>query len=247
MWIREFNLTESDRKVLESNAWLNDQIIYASQKMLQQDFPSIYGWQSTHCDYLNGLFKPVPRDGKYIQIMLTRGNHWITVCNIWKELGSGNAEFVGVYDSLRCLYLDHKLKCNVAAFVRPELGELESKIVNVDCQLNVSDCGVYAITYATHLAHGLDPGVVAWEHSTMRAHLKSCLEEGRMMCFPCQGNRLLRLGRRTLSTRFEAVYCICWMPNDSSEPMVKCSNCSKWFHYVCMKLKKDQSFGRKWR
>ena len=31
--------------------------------------------------------------------------------------------------------------------------------MNVDGQLNLTDCGVYAIAYATHLAHGLDPTV----------------------------------------------------------------------------------------
>jgi len=84
--------------MLESNAWLNDQIVYIAQKLLQQEFPSFYGLQFSPCDHLNGSFKPIPKDGKYIQIKLTRG-----------KLGSGGAEFVGVYDSLWCLFLDHKL------------------------------------------------------------------------------------------------------------------------------------------
>jgi len=122
--------------------------------------------------------------------------------------------------------------------------KLEFMIVNVDGQLNLSDCGVYAIAYATHLAHDLDPGAVSRERSALRAHLKSCLEAGRMRCFPRKGHRLVRSRRRTLKTIFELVHCICRMPN--SKPMVKCTNCSKWFHYVCIELKKRPSFGRKW-
>ena len=57
--------------------------------------------------------------------------------------------------------------------------------MNVDGQLNLTDCGVYAIAYATHLAHGLDPTSSLWHHNKMRSHLLSCIEDGKITCFPC--------------------------------------------------------------
>ena len=193
MWISSLNLTESDKILLEHGGCLNDQIIFSAQKLLQNKFPGIQGWQSTHCSYTNRLFKPISDSADYIQILLTRGNHWITVSNILRyNKRPGGATFVAIYDSLRGLYIEHKLKCDVAFFVHSNLDKLEFNIMNVDGQLNLTDCGVYAIAYATHLAHGLDPTVSLWHHKEMRNHLISCLKEGEMTCFPSEGDRSLR-------------------------------------------------------
>ena len=56
MWMRTLNLTGNDKVLLEHRGCLNDQIIFSTQKLLQNNFPNIQGWQSTHCNYANQLF-----------------------------------------------------------------------------------------------------------------------------------------------------------------------------------------------
>ena len=75
MWMRTLNLTGNDKVLLEHGGCLNDQIIFSAQKLLQNNFPNIQGWQSTHCSYANQLFKPITDGAEYVQILLTRGNH----------------------------------------------------------------------------------------------------------------------------------------------------------------------------
>ena len=114
MWMRTLNLTGNDKVLLEHGGCLNDQIIFSAQKLLQNNFPNIQGWQSTHCSYANQLFKPITDGAEYVQILLTRGNHWITVSNIprhnQRRVGG---TFVAIYDSLRGLYIEHKRKCDL--------------------------------------------------------------------------------------------------------------------------------------
>ena len=109
MWMRTLNLTGNDKVLLEHGGCLNDQIIFSAQKLLQNNFPNIQGWQSTHCSYANQLFKPITDGAEYAQILLTRGNHWITVSNILRHNQRRvGGTFVAIYDSLRGLYIEHK-------------------------------------------------------------------------------------------------------------------------------------------
>ena len=49
-WIADLNLFLSDKHVLETLEWLNDNIIYAAQSLLKaQSKENILGWASTQC------------------------------------------------------------------------------------------------------------------------------------------------------------------------------------------------------
>ena len=158
-----------------------------------------------------------------------------------------DATSIFIYDSLKYLTIEHKLKCDVASIVHSQLDNLKFNVMNVDGQLNLSDCGVYAVAYATHLAFGLDPTHCLWDHKQMRGHLLSCLEDGEMTCFPSKGDRSIRTRRRILKYVIERIYCSCRMPNDRTKSMIQCSRCLKWFHHVCMALEEQSSmYGVEW-
>ena len=84
---------------------------------------------------------------------------------------------------------------------------LHFDIVNVQWQRNDYDCVVFAIAYATELAHGGDPALYNWDCTSMRSHLVNCLEQRKLDSFPKSEKR--------------KIYCICRMPNDKKRGMVR--------------------------
>ena len=57
-------------------------------------------------------------------------------------------------------------------------------IAPVQQQLNGSDCGIFAIAFATCLVHGIDPQEITFNIPQMRPHLLSCLKSGGITVFP---------------------------------------------------------------
>ena len=49
MWVPELALFNSDKSILESAEWLNDNVIFAAMKLLEKQTKKkrIHGWQST--------------------------------------------------------------------------------------------------------------------------------------------------------------------------------------------------------
>ncbi len=151
-----------------------------------------------------------------------------------------------LYDSLRSINIDSKLKSDVCSIIGSKLNRVQFHIMNVEGQRNTSDCGIYAIAYGTHLAQGETPTLCHWRHDEMRNHLKSCLEVGEISLFPARGNRLIRSSRRILKTVIEQIYCYCRMPNDKSKSMVQCSQCCQWYHLACVNLGEQVMCEVKW-
>ena len=60
---------------------------------------------------------------------------------------------------------------------------VDVRFIDVEQQTNNSDCGVYAIAYATSLCFSEDISCIQYCVSKMRSHLVSCLEDGQMSPF----------------------------------------------------------------
>ena len=61
------------------------------------------------------------------------------------------------------------------------------QMLPVPKQENPVDCGLNAISYATHLAYGRDPHKLTthhFNHELMRRYLVKCLEQGHLTVFP---------------------------------------------------------------
>ena len=126
----------------------------------------------------------------------------------------------------------YKTTCNIVLF----------DIINVENQRNSHDCGVYALAFATKLAHRKDPSLCRWDGSDMRQHLITCFEERKLSCFPTIGRRRTPLGRRVRKFYSETLYCKCRQPNDPKRAMIACDKCWLWFHKDCMGLDATKSF-----
>ena len=90
---------------------------------------------------------------------------------------------IRVYESLYKT-LSQDLVHLIANMVHVRLSELKIVTMEVEKQSNGSDCGELTVAYVFGLCSGLDPCAVRFDHSKIRRHLATCLENCRMSRFP---------------------------------------------------------------
>ena len=83
-WLRNLDLTFSDKLILQAFSWLNDSIIFAAQCLLrEQSNGRIQGWKRTQCSKRTGeKFPCLPPNSAFVQVLHVAGSHWITTSNI---------------------------------------------------------------------------------------------------------------------------------------------------------------------
>ena len=62
----------------------------------------------------------------------------------------------------------------VAAILQTPQADFELRHVDVKHQVGGSDCGLFALTFATALCSGLDPFAYSYKQTQMRSHLLKC-------------------------------------------------------------------------
>ena len=150
---------------------------------------------------------------------------------------------VEVYDSIPS-YSVHSsnLTRQVAAILQTPHADFELRHVDVQRQVGGSDCGLFALAFATALCSGLDLFACSYKQTQMCSHLLKCFESQQMTTFPSP-DRPRRLAHgRLLSTKRVPVYCVCRLPwnkyNKKRGPLVKCNSCKTWYPQSRLKIKK---------
>ena len=108
----------------------------------------------------------------------------------------------------------------VCALVHTPARELTMLFANVKKQHNRSDCGVYAIAYATSLCHGVNPVTTQYTGRKMRDLLRHCLLLGEITPLPSRHTSPLDTVR---SCQIVEVVCHCRTQPEC--PMLQCSAC----------------------
>ena len=90
--VSHIELSHKDRSALTIGDCLNDNHINFAQVLLKRQFKSLSGLQSTL--WLTKLKEPLPATGS-VQVLHTRGNHWIVASTVGCSAGD-----VNVFDSL---------------------------------------------------------------------------------------------------------------------------------------------------
>ena len=85
-------LTREDKAVISSGDKLNDKHINFSQQLLKKQFPGLNGLRST---LLQTKKEPLPTSKQVVQIVHSRGDHWVALSTI-----NAVADEVNVYDSV---------------------------------------------------------------------------------------------------------------------------------------------------
>ena len=221
-WIEALNLLVSEKRILESEEWLSAPIINASQFLLAKQFERKLhgaGFQDVSGSLTMNFL--IERE-KFIQILHEPRGHWLTITNI----GAKNSE-VFVYDSLYSS-CSSNVQQQIACLLKEERPNIDLHFVDVHMQSGGSDCGAFAIAYATALCLGELPGKFRFDQTVMRRHLLRCLELQHFTMFPVQSER--RQGGRIRSKQTIKLYCQCRMPDIAGEPMIRCNKCKEWFH-----------------
>ena len=136
-----YTLTQKEREILMSPAgWLSDPIINAAQLHLKEE-SGLLGFQETTLGMT--LAYDVPQGG-FIQIVHDGFGHWLTISTI--EATSSTEVFV--YDSMYAS-ISTNVKQQIAAIMaRPE-EKITVKMMDVQIQAGGSNCGLFAIAFAT--------------------------------------------------------------------------------------------------
>ena len=226
-WIDDLLLLQEDQQIiLSQTAWINDRIIDACQRLLKQDIDGkdIGGFQSV-C--LGQIMYFSVEDKQFIQILNTGHSHWVTICTV-----GTNHPMVNVYDSKYVAASTH-LSAQIACLLMTQHAEITINFVDVVKQAGSYDCGLYAIAYAAALAHGNDPAAHHYCQEKMRPHLRKCLMDRKLKVFP---HKTICPSGNFRSEEKLPVHCLCRMPEIKGQPMVECSSCKEWYHFVCEKV-----------
>ena len=233
LWIPHLGLYHSDKQVLQSSdKWLTDNIIYAAQILLKNQSKQIYGWMDTQCSKRKELFPAIPPNSHFIQILHVNGSHWICVSNV----NAIELDTVMVYDSGCPSHVPVTIQMAVCSILRPQSDMMNFDIVNVQCQPNGSDCGLFAIAFATELVHDQDPALCHFDTTCLRQHLLNSFDRDQLDRFPLLHTRRIPLGRKLKKSQKEKIYCICRTVNDVTRSMIQCSQCGRWYHHDCEDL-----------
>ena len=128
--------------------------------------------------------------------------------------------------------------CNM---IKPMQNKITFQMINIQRQPNKRDCGLFAIAVATELANGRDPVLCYWDVTAMRSNLSSFLQAGVLSCFPLAKPRRVPVSSTFKNKTNKTVFCVCWLVNEPSKPMIKCDKCKAWYHYQCVGLTKASS------
>ena len=171
-------------------------------RLLRKQYRNQNGLQSMlHLQY-KLQWSSCPDD--FIQIINVSGQHWVCASNVLCSHGIGE-----VYDSIPSYSIgSHSLFRQLAGILKIQEKHFHVHFVDVQRQSGGSNCGLFAIAFATTLCGGLDPHLLNFEQSKMRDHLKECFVANKLVNFP--ESRRQRLGRqRLVATKTVNVFCHC--------------------------------------
>ena len=143
---------------------------YQAQELIKGKYKDTNGLQ----DPVLGRFATV--DGKFVHVLHVNNNHWICVA------GNTNND-VSVYDSMGG-NLSKDMAHIIARIVKCEDEELMVKLMLVQHQTNGNDCGLFALSFATDFAEGIDPSERYYDEKSLQNHLLQCFRNNEINQFP---------------------------------------------------------------
>ena len=114
--------------------------------------------------------------------------------------------------------------------------KLVVQMMDIARQLNGSDCGVLAVSFAYDICSGKDPCSVKYDHKSIRQHLADCFEKCCMSRFPIVGERRSTGVKKTQSVD---LHCSCRLPEERGDKMAECDVCKTWYHQHCWNIPDD--------
>lgn len=162
----------AEKKAIENGEMLTDKHINLAQKMLKWQFPDVNGLRWTLLQDKPNKFPT----SNAVQIFHIKGNHW--VCAATHKSGKQVLVYdlaYSTWDKASLALLQTQFRCSIGSI----------KLVDgVQTQLGRSECGLFAIAFATKFAIHGDPAVNTYNRALTRSHLIHCFTQGTMKPFP---------------------------------------------------------------
>jgi len=117
------------------------------------------------------------------------------------------------------------------------------EVMNVQQQQGGSDCGLFAIAFATSLVFGKCPALRCYTQKSMRKHLIDCLENKEMQPFHSRA-RNKKFHSAVLRCNHAMVICTCRQTESGRE--IQCDECQQWYHLKCVGIYSDIDFSGTW-
>lgn len=219
-----FTLYQANKcNIANPNGWLMDSEIHAAQQLLKAQFPHLDGLNDP--DILSGDLV-TPAVTEFVQIINT-GGHWVCLSTVGCTDGH-----VKVYDSMgtcpsRTAIIN---SCQMLFYNGKRVTVSNQKVQR---QQGASDCGLFAIAFATSLCFGNDPQEISYAQLLLRSHFIACLEDHKMIPFATTDRRVQK--HLSVSKAVVPIYCTCRMPNDG-DAYVQCHHCNDWWHLKCVNI-----------
>lgn len=164
----------SDKTIIDSSNWLTDDIVDAGQKILATQFKKRFGKAGFQSVILGRTFFFDVESEEFVQVLHNGINHWLLVSTVGTTLSS-----VMVYDSLYAS-AGQTTKRQVACIMGAE-PTLTLNFADVQMQAGGSDCGIFALAFATAICYGHSPGKFQFDRQRMRFESLDQLPRGARM------------------------------------------------------------------
>ena len=169
-------LTDSHYGIIRNPiGWLDCDIIQQAHILLKNLDPTMEGLQRPTLGPCRNFARV---QNPFIQILHTGNDHWVCVSTVRSDDG-----LVDLYDSLFHNIIQNEVEEQVKCLIG-EANYMGLRVVAVQQQGNGSDCGVFAIAFATCLVNGILPQTVQFVPNEMRGHLINCFRNGQLELFP---------------------------------------------------------------
>lgn len=232
-------LSEHEKKILRSHAWLSANHVSAAQCLIKRDFPKQNGLLDT--TYLSEKLVWTSSPSGFVQIINVGGYHWACLSN--KFTPSSNT--IQLYDSLLTTPGTTIIE-QACTILRCQNPSFKIQVMNIQLQTSSDSCGLFAIAVAYDICAGKDPCFMIYDESLMRGHLEQCFELERLSRFPRASGRLCK--KKVYKEIEVKVYCICRFPDvhitERFGHMVECDSCKQWYHQDCLEIP-DSIFNKK--
>jgi len=212
--------------ILHPHTWLSSDEKDAASFYISQKFPHIDGFQSSL------LYQTLHQGGvvgtpqaPFVQILNINDNHWITASNLF----CGPNELC-LYDSLNTI-VNQQTKQKLSWLIRPKTPHFNIQKPAVQIQRSSSNCGLFALAFATVLGDGVKPEECQFVERNMRQTLYRAFQNKKAPVFAYKKIQA-KPERETIQVE---VHCLC-RTSHYNEVMVQCSNCNNWYHPNCVSV-----------
>lgn len=222
------------RDGLRRKQCLEDNHIDHFSAMLQEQFQTVDGFQRVSV-FEDGVtyWIGTPSD-KFVQILNTDRNHWITVSNLRCDFPGQVKIYDSIYNAFTASSRNAKMQ-QIAWMLHTDAPRITFQWQDVQRQMGNKACGLYALANAYALCAGTNPEDYAWDQGKLWGHFMHSLSTGTgsVKLPPVTGTRS---GRGVVNTVTLPVYCVCRQPHLRSRFMIQCQSCKEWFYRRCQKV-----------